>query len=131
VEADAIREFVVRVEQDRRTLQDIMRERGVERQTYKLVGARVAEAAGLLKMNGTVVRRSPLSSVLELEMLMAGVAGKRALWQSLEAAKVIDADRARALIESADDQAHRLSQIHAARAAEVLNQTTESKPAAA
>jgi hypothetical protein len=44
-----------------------------------------AEKAGRLKLNGRIVRRSPLSTVVELEGLAAGILLKRSLWTSLEA----------------------------------------------
>lgn len=43
----------------------------------------VAERAGRLKLNGHILSRSPLSSVVELEGLLSGIEGKRALWKTL------------------------------------------------
>jgi hypothetical protein len=40
---------------------------------------------GRLKLNGQIRGYSPLSRVLELEALSVGVAGKLALWHSLQA----------------------------------------------
>jgi hypothetical protein len=39
-----------------------------------------------LKLNGWMVGYSPLSRLLELEMLLAGIDAKRSLWRSLAAA---------------------------------------------
>ena len=44
----------------------------------------VGEKLGRLKLNGQLRGYSPLSRVLELEALSVGVAGKLALWQSLQ-----------------------------------------------
>ena len=43
----------------------------------------VNERLGRLKPNGRILRRSPLSSVIELEALEAGIIAKEALWRSL------------------------------------------------
>ena len=71
------------VNADRDALREIMRELGVQERRYKLVAAWAAEKAGRLKTNGYLVRRSPLSSVVELEAMMLGVRGKAALWRIL------------------------------------------------
>ncbi len=51
---------------------------------HQLALARVGEVAGLLKLNGRVTSRSPLTPLVELEALRAGVAGKLSLWQTLQ-----------------------------------------------
>lgn len=49
----------------------------------KPAGAWLAEKLGRLKLNGRLHGYSPLSRVVELEGLCAGVAGKRMLWRAL------------------------------------------------
>lgn len=71
------------IAQDRRTLLAIMRSLEVPVRRYKVAAAWVAERAGRLKGNGRLVRRSPLSTYVELEMLRLGVEGKAAGWQTL------------------------------------------------
>jgi hypothetical protein len=51
--------------------------------TSGFLGGRIAERVGRLKSNGRIVRRSPLSSLLELEMLRLAVEGKAACWRTL------------------------------------------------
>ena len=70
------------IEQDRRTLIRILAAAQVTPRRYKMAAAWLVERAGLLKSNGSF-RRSPLTSVLELEFLRMGVTGKIALWESL------------------------------------------------
>ena len=70
---------------DQETLLDIMRVLGVERSRVKNGLAWAAEKAGRLKLNGRLLRYSPLSRVHELEALEAGIVGKRSLWTNLEA----------------------------------------------
>ena len=49
----------------------------------KNVVAWTGEKAGRLKLNGRLTSYSPLSGVLEIEWLIAGISGKRALWRAL------------------------------------------------
>ena len=70
--------------EDQEALLDVMRTLGVEPSRVKNGLAWAAEKAGRLKLNGRLVRYSPLSRVHELETLEAGIVGKRSLWTSLE-----------------------------------------------
>ena len=81
---DVLRRLVTEVEDDRRTLQRIVAELGFRESKPKDAVAWVGEKLGRLKLNGQLRGYSPLSRVLELEALSVGVAGKRALWQSLQ-----------------------------------------------
>ncbi len=71
------------IEQDRQTLIRVLDAAGVSPRRYKMAAAWLVEHAGLLKSNGSF-RRSPLTSVIELEFLRMGVTGKIALWESLQ-----------------------------------------------
>ncbi|MFI6360779.1 hypothetical protein ACIBJF_51720 [Streptomyces sp. NPDC050743] len=71
------------IAQDRTALVGIMRDLGVPVHRYKVCAGWVAEKLARLKGNGRLVRRSPLSTVLELEALRLGVEGKAAGWQTL------------------------------------------------
>jgi hypothetical protein len=73
------------VARDQQTLLDAMGALGVAPSRVKNGLAWAAEKAGRLKLNGRLVRYSPLSRMLELEALAAGIAGKRSLWLALEA----------------------------------------------
>ena len=77
---------------------------GVEPSQAKDVLARLAERVGRLKLNGRILRRSPLSDVVELETLVVGITGKEALWESLRAVASIPEDELRTLIERAREQ---------------------------
>jgi nucleoside-diphosphate-sugar epimerase len=50
---------------------------------HRQAAAWVAEHVGRLKLNGRLLSRSPLSVVLELEIMRAAVAGQLGLWQTL------------------------------------------------
>jgi len=77
------------IEQDRRTLIRILAAAHVTPRRYKMATAWLIERVGRLKFNGSL-RRSPLTSVLELEFLRMGVTGKIALWESLRHSDLTD-----------------------------------------
>jgi len=56
---------------------------GVQPQKWRAPVGTAAEKAARLKLNGHVLTRSPLSRVVELEALLAGVEGKRSGWRTL------------------------------------------------
>ena len=72
------------IEDDRQTLRRLVQELGFSRSRTKEAAAAVAEKLARLKLNGRLRRYSPLSRVLELEALSVGIAGKLALWESLQ-----------------------------------------------
>ncbi|MFJ8636588.1 hypothetical protein [Streptomyces sp. NPDC093568] len=71
------------IAEDRASLIRIMRRLGVPVRHYKVYAGRAAERVGRLKSNGHLVRRSPLSTLWELEALRLGVEGKAAAWETL------------------------------------------------
>jgi hypothetical protein len=71
------------ISQDRRALVDLMALLGLPIRHYKLSAAWAAEKAARLKLNGSLLSRSPLSNLEELEMLRLGVEGKAAGWRTL------------------------------------------------
>ena len=105
------------IEADRRALESIMDDLGFGADRAKNIGFWVAEKAGRLKLNGRLTGYSPLSRVLELEGLIAGVNGKRSLWLALldlvESEPALDADRLRRLVERAEQQVDTLHELRA------------------
>jgi predicted DNA-binding ribbon-helix-helix protein len=71
------------IEADRRQLQGIAEDFGWSGDRLKNIGAWALEKAGRLKLNGELTSYSPLSRVVELEGLLTGITGKKALWVSL------------------------------------------------
>jgi predicted DNA-binding ribbon-helix-helix protein len=71
------------IEADRRHLQGIMEDLGFGGDRLKNIAAWGVEKAGRLKLNGQLTGYSPLSRVVELEGLLTGITGKRALWVAL------------------------------------------------
>jgi hypothetical protein len=98
---------------DLRELEAVMRRLGVRPSRLKAGASVVGERLGRLKLNGHLVRRSPLSDVEELDFLTLGIHAKRQLWENLRAHAEVDG-----LIAQADDQLARLAELReAARAA--------------
>lgn len=79
-----LEQLAVDLEEDRQSLMAVMRalEVGVDR--LKVLGGWGAEKLGRLKLNGRLLSYSPLSRVVELEVLALGISGKLALWRALE-----------------------------------------------
>ncbi len=71
------------IEADRATLGEVMEELDVDRSPIKVAGGWSVEKLGRLKPNGQLRGYSPLSRVIELEMLQVGIAGKVGLWGTL------------------------------------------------
>ena len=80
---DALAKIADEIEADRRALQGIMEDFGFGADKLKNLGAWTIEKAGRLKMNGQITGYSPLSRLEELEGLLTGITGKKALWTAL------------------------------------------------
>jgi hypothetical protein len=115
---DVLRRLSTEIEDDRRTLQTIVAELGFRESKVKDAVAWVGEKVGRLKRNGQLRGYSPLSRILELEALSVGVAGKLALWESLESVPALserlsgfDLDQLteRARRQQADIEEHRVN----------------------
>jgi hypothetical protein len=122
---DFLRELTREVEEDRESLVALMRSLGVAQSRLKVAGAWTAEKLGRLKLNGEVTGYSPLSRLVELEGLAAGIEGKRSLWRSLEQVRDRD-DRLRGvdvsgLAARADSQRERLEPFRLAAAGDALS----------
>jgi hypothetical protein len=80
---DVLERLRVEIEEDRRMLRRVVTDLGFAASKPKVALAWTAEKVGRLKLNGRLRGYSPLSRVLELEALSAGIAGKQALWETL------------------------------------------------
>jgi hypothetical protein len=80
---EALEGICAEIEADRATLERVMEQLEVKRNTAKVAGAWAAEKLGRLKLNGRLTGYSPLSRLVELEMLHLGITGKIQLWQAL------------------------------------------------
>jgi hypothetical protein len=75
--------LVERIESDLGTLKQAMAAVDITASRVKDSFAIAGERLGRLKPNGRLRGYSPLSRVVELELLVAGIAAKEALWRSL------------------------------------------------
>ncbi|HYG97416.1 MAG TPA: hypothetical protein VD741_09960 [Solirubrobacterales bacterium] len=117
------------IEEDREALIRLMERLGVDRNPIKPALARVAERLGRLKLNGRLRGYSPLSRVLELEVLAAGIGGKIQLWNALEQSfgETLDGFDFHALAERADRQGQQVEDLHLAAAQRALPTPTSSQ----
>lgn len=100
---------------ERDFLKRLIRDLGLRRRRHRQAAAWLAERLGRLKLNGRVVRPSPLTAVLEAELMRAAVLGKLGGWQALgDLAPVLGLDPAvfDALSEDARGQMDVLGRLH-------------------
>jgi hypothetical protein len=116
----ALRELAAEIDHDRDELLAIMGTLEIQVDHVKLAVGWTAEKLARLKPNGRVFSYSPLSRLLELEGLAAGIRGKRALWRALKTAALpgVDPERLDVLLERASRQLRTVDRLHA-RAAEL------------
>ncbi len=118
-----LEELADRVEEDLRTLEEVMERFDISRDTTRAAAGWVGENVSRLRLSPVVTGSDHLSHLLELEMVCMGIQGKVMLWQSLQRAvggdsRLMDVDL-EALIERGrrqfdDVQAHRLTAAKAA-----------------
>lgn len=113
------------IAQDRTTLLHMMRDLGVPVRRYRIGAGWLLEKAGRLKTNGFLLRRAPLSSLLELEALRLGVEGKRLMWQALRTlggpqSSVLDDERLSELLRRAHGQGKALEELQVKAAKGIL-----------
>ncbi len=109
------------VADDLTALQGLLRDRGVRRDRLAGLALRAGERIGRLKLNGRLVRRAPLSDLLEVEAGLDAVHAKACGWHALRAAygSTLPIDVVE-LARRADDQLERMRAVHATVAAVVL-----------
>ncbi|MEX2103413.1 MAG: hypothetical protein WD805_05570 [Gaiellaceae bacterium] len=100
--------------EDKQALERVLQATGVRPSLIKPRVAWALEKVGRLKLNGRIREYSPLSRLLELEGLTAGIAAKRSLWQALRVASDprlsdfdFDALRSRAEAQLEEMEPHR------------------------
>jgi hypothetical protein len=125
---EPLAQLCAEIEEDQRTLVRLMEQQGVDIDPVKPVLAKVAEKLGRLKLNGRLRGYSPLSRVLELEVLSGLVGGKLQLWNALEQSfgESLDGFDFHDLAARADSQGQRLEDLHLAAAQRTLPAATNS-----
>ncbi|QGU04252.1 NAD-dependent epimerase/dehydratase family protein [Corynebacterium comes] len=100
---------------DRELLRNIVEDLGFPRKPYRQAAAWAAERVGRLKLNGRIIERSPMTLLLEAELMRSAVAGKLGGWQTLrEHAPELGLDREvfDRLIEATHRQLSTLDGVH-------------------
>jgi hypothetical protein len=102
------------IEEDRENLIRLMEELAIARDPIKPRFARLAERLGRFKPNGQLTGYSPLSRVLELEILSGLIGGKIQLWNAMEQrfGENLDGFDFHALADRADRQGQRVEELH-------------------
>jgi hypothetical protein len=119
---EALEGICAEIEADRATLERVMQQLEISRNAAKIAGAWTAEKLGRLKLNGRLTGYSPLSRLLELEMLHIGITGKLELWEALQrtqGSKLSQFDLP-GLIERAESQREMVERLRIDAAAEAL-----------
>jgi len=80
---DFLAKLAAEIEEERDTLKSIMEHLEVGENKVKVPMAWTAEKLGRLKPNGQLTGYSPLSRLVELEVLALGVTGKLGMWRAL------------------------------------------------
>lgn len=126
--ADATRRLEQQMAEDRDALASIAERLGVRRTFYKEPFAVIAERLGRLKPNGALIRRSPLSDVVEYEGLALAIDAKRTVWRTLRdlatTRSELDAAELDALIVRADEQAEQVESLHGGATREAFAQSS-------
>jgi len=119
-----LRQLLDELRQEKSDLIATTRSLGLPVRQYKQAAVWLAEKASRLKLNGHLVSRSPLSSLVEFEFLASAVRGKRSGFETLRIAAEIDSRIDKVLLDSliaqANRQFHWLTEVRREVAAEVF-----------
>ncbi|WP_182354277.1 NAD-dependent epimerase/dehydratase family protein [Flaviflexus huanghaiensis] len=72
-----------KIRRERALLEQIIHDLGFKQKVHRQAAAWVGEHVGRLKMNNRVLTRSPMTLVLETELMRSAVIGKLGSWQAL------------------------------------------------
>lgn len=107
--------LVAEIDEERRALVAIIRRLGLRPKLARTRVAPVLERVGRLKLNGSLLRRSPLSDLVELEGMSLGVNGKLRMWQALRllapGEPALDQAELDRMVEQAENQIGRLDAL--------------------
>lgn len=104
------------IRSDRELLRNIIEDLGLARKPYRQAVAWVGERVGRLKLNGRVLERSPMTMLLEAELMRSAVSGKLGGWETLRehaAGLNLDPQVFEDLIASSHRQLETMEKVHA------------------
>jgi hypothetical protein len=119
-----LEELLGQLREERTALESMMGALGLPVRQYKLAAVWLAEKISRAKLNGRLLSRSPLSSLVEFEFMANAVLGKRAGFETLreiaEIEPLLDKALLDRLIHQADGQHEWLSQTRRRVAADIF-----------
>ncbi|MET0435777.1 MAG: hypothetical protein ABW025_16565 [Cellulomonas sp.] len=110
----ALARIAQEVTDEREWLRDTSYRLDVRPSVVKRVGLAVVERAGRLKPNGRLTDQSPLTAVLELDLMRGAVIAKRGLWETLHIWADdlgLDPAQLQRLLDQADEQIATLTRL--------------------
>lgn len=116
----------IRTERD--FLENLINDLGLKQMPYRQAVATAGEKLARLKGNGRVVSRSPMTMLLETELMRGAVIGKKGGWETLrEHAGDLGLDPAifTELVDNSDAQAAMLDEVHAYARSRALRENRE------
>ncbi len=121
--ADVLQWLAQQVAEDLDSLQAVLASLGIRPDLLLGLALRSGERVGRLKPNGSLVRRAPLSDLIEVEALLDALRAKGAGWQALRSAVVAVPESVADLAEltrRVERQLAELDQVHEQVAGQVL-----------
>ena len=113
---DKVERLADEVESDRDALLSIMADLDVTPSKLRVAVGHTVERLGRLKPNGTLIRRSPLTDLLEIEALRVAVLAKTTGWEVLREVSAreprLSRDTISDLLDRAHNQRERLGELH-------------------
>ena len=103
----ALRQLLGELREEKTALTRTMASLGFPVRQYKQLAAWIAEKGSRVKLNGSLLSRSPLSSLVEFEFLASAVRGKRSGFETLRIAAEVDSRIDKVLFDSLIEQANR------------------------
>lgn len=114
---------------NREFLRNLIDDLGFARRPYRQAAAWAAERVGRLKFNSRVLERSPMTMLLEAELMRSGVQGQVGLWETLQehADELgLDAEVFGRLIEDTHRMLETLEKVHAYARSRALRDDRET-----
>lgn len=101
---------------ERDLLADLLPALGMRRLRHRQAASSAAEVVGRLKLNGRITERSPMTLILETELMRSAIVGKLGAWQTLQANAAdlgLEPGFFAGLAQDADRQLQQLDRVHA------------------
>ena len=111
----ALSELVAEIRGEHLYVQHLIGQLGLRRRRLAEAVSWAGERVGRLKSNGSLLKRSPMTLVLEAELMRSAVIGKLGMWQTLEdnaEALGLDAEHFREFAQNAEHQREVLDTVH-------------------